>query len=429
AQAHSTLIVLLAFVICSNVGAQEFGAVIAQPTMLEEVADNSDCIAESSRVGLIEFDTSYTSKMLDFQNRQGDKEVMLLKRAAQQQIGMAFTFGTQFRASGLFAATNTADKFPYQGRFPTDFSGESASDLRLLQANQNITVDVSPMVHGYFETLFSDVFTFSAPKQGSFQVRQAYVVFGDLSRSPFYAHIGKKNVSFGDMGTLSPFTQAMPWHYFAPLAEGAGVGFDNGWFNATVTALSGSRGIRVVDSEKSGSINNFAANLQCTLPVGICSQLRFGGGYLLGTIYNADVPEHTDPGIVGPNNGAWDVNAALDLGELHFAGEFAKTANPWPATDFAVTAYSAEAAVDNVLFGRPGRASVSWSEGIQGEEGTQFEFNRQLVLGYRHEAFNNATFTFEYVRSTGFAPLMNIQTASDISVEQDSFVFGAVITL
>jgi len=379
--------------------------------------------------GVLEFDTDYTSQMLDFQNRQGDKEVILLRRAAIQQIGTAFTFGTQFRASGLFAETNTANKFSYLGRFPPDFTGSSATDIRLLQANQNITVDVSPAIHGYFETLFSDVFTFPTFQQGSFQVRQAYVVFGDLNRSPFYAHIGKKNVSFGDMGTLSPFSQAMPWHYFAPLAEGAGIGYDNGWLNATVTALNGSRGIRVVDSEEAGHINNFAANMNCTILLGVDSQLELGGGYLHGTIYNAAVAEHIDPTSFGPDNPAWDANAALRVGQYHFAGEYVQTVNPWPATDSEVIAYSAEAAVDMYLFGRPGRASVSWSEGIQGADGTQFEFNRQLVLGYRHQAFTNAAFTFEYVRSTGFAPLMNIQTVSDIDVEQDSFVFGAVITL
>ncbi|MEZ6117037.1 MAG: hypothetical protein R3C28_10755 [Pirellulaceae bacterium] len=39
------------------------------------------------------------------------------------------------------------------------------------------------------------------------------------------AYIGKKNVGFGDMSTLSPFTQSTVWHYFAALAEGVGVYF------------------------------------------------------------------------------------------------------------------------------------------------------------------------------------------------------------
>lgn len=382
-----------------------------------------------SEFGWINFDTSYTFPMLDFQNRQGDKETFILEDGRRYCSGNQFILGAQFRASGLFARTNRDGRFSYLGRFPTDFTGGSASDFRLLHANQNVTVHLNGNVHGYFETLFSDVFSFQSFNQGSYQVRQAYVVFGNFDRSPWYAHIGKKNTSFGDMGTLSPFTQAMTWHYFAPLAEGAGIGFDNGLINATLTALNGSRGIRVVDSDEKGHLNNFAANVLLRSNIGPGTSLEIGGGFLHGTIYNAAVPEHTNPNLFGPNNAAWDVNAKLRMGAVQFAGEYVQTVDPWPATDHEVIAYRTEAAVDT-CFGRvPGVASVSWSEGIQGEAGTEFEFNRQLVLGYQVQPYRNASFTFEYVRSTGFAPLINIRTVSDKDVVQNSFVFGAVISL
>lgn len=377
----------------------------------------------------ITFDTPYTSRMLDFQNRQGDKETILISRAGGQLVKPTLTLGTQFRASAMFAETNTTDHFSYLGRFPTDFVGDSASDVRLVHANQNMTVNLNPMVHGYFETLFSDVFSFSAFNQGSFQVRQAYVAFGDFRRSPFYGYIGKKNISFGDMRSLSPFSQSMPWHYFAPLAEGAGIGYQDSHLNATLTVLNGSRGIRVVDSDERGHLNNFAANVHYRVPSDSHVQLDLGAGYLHGTIYNAAVAEHLDPSLIGPNNGAWDVNASMRLGRLHLFAEYVQTVDPWPATNHEVIAYSTEAAWDTHLFCRPGRFSVSWSEGIQGDTGSQFEFNRQLVLGYRHQAYENAAFTLEYVRSSGFAPLIAIQTVSDRNVVQNSVVFGAVITL
>lgn len=377
----------------------------------------------------IGLDSRYTQKMLDFQNRQGDKEIHLLERSFCDGGQTGVTFGAQFRASGLFAGTNRQDKFSYLGRFPGDFSGDSASDFRLLQANQNITVDLNPSFHGYFETLFSDVFSFGAFNQGSFQVRQAYLVFGNLARSPFYAYLGKKNVSFGDMGTLSPFTQAVPWHYFAPLAEGAGIGFDNQRVNATLTALNGSRGIRVVDSDEKGHLNNFAANLRWRTPLGCNSQFEIGGGYINGTIYNAPVAEHLDPDLFGPNNAAWDVNAKLKLRNLHLAGEYVQTVNPWPATNHEVIAYRAEAAYDCCVAGHRARSSVSWSEGIQGDPGTEFEFNQQLVLGMSIQPYRNTLLTLEYVRSLGFAPLVNIQRVSDRDVIQNSVVLGAAISL
>lgn len=400
---------------------------VARPLVDQSIV--SQPVFEKDGNWFIDLDTGYTSQMLDFQNRQGDKEVILLEQSFFNGGRMGLTMGAQFRASGLFAQTNRTGKFSYQGRFPNDFSGNSASDFRLLHANQSVSAHFNPMVHGYFETLFSDVFSFGDFKQGSFQVRQAYVVFGDLSRSPYYAFIGKKNVSFGSMGTLSPFSQAIPWHYFGALAEGAGIGFDNQRLNATITALNGSRGIRVVDSDEKGHLNNFAANVLLRTPLEGEDQFDIGAGYLHGTIYNAPVAEHLDPTLFGPNNGAFDINAALKLGRLQLAGEYVQTVDPWPATEHEVIAYRAEAAYDMFIGDLAARSSVSWSEGIQGSSGTEFEFNRQLVLGLSVQPYPNTTLTFEYVRGSGFAPLMGIQKVSDKDVVQDSLVFGAVISL
>ena len=170
----------------------------------------------------IQLAPNYSREMLDFQNRQSNKEILLLEHSLNSNGQTNMTLGAQFRASAIYGKTNDAGKFPYLGRFPTDFEGNYASDIRMLQANLATSASFGPRVHGYFETLFSDVFSFDNPKQGSFQVRQAYVVFGDFTRSSWYGYIGKKNVGFGDMSTLSPFSQSIPWHYFGGLGEGAG---------------------------------------------------------------------------------------------------------------------------------------------------------------------------------------------------------------
>lgn len=73
--------------------------------------------------------------------------------------------------------------------------------------------------------------------------------------------------------------------------------------------------------------------------------------------------------------------------------------------------------------------AVSWSEGIQGPSGSEFQFNQQLVLGVELQPSPNVSFTAEYVRSLGFAPLINITTTSDRDVIQDSLVFGLVLAI
>lgn len=378
----------------------------------------------------IVLNSSLSAEMLDFQNRQSDKELFLLRRTSTgHETYPQLTLGAQFRASGVFGKTNSSDRFPYLGRFPTDFSGNTVTDARLLQANQALIASINPWLHGYVETLFSDVFSFNAPKQGSFQVRQAFVLFGDQSRSPWYAFLGKKNVSFGDFSTLSPFTQAVPWHYFAPLAEGVGGGFSANGFDLSVMALNGSRGIRVADSSEKGHLNNFAVNARQTIALGSESELTIGAGYLYGTIYDGLTAEHTDPTVTGPRNGVWDAFAGLKLGLFQVRAELVQTENDWPVTGREVTAYAVETAFDLPTGTRPVRLSGSWSEGIQGDSGTSFEFNRQLVVGLQVQPTNGLLCSLEYVRSSGFAPLIGITTASDRNVVQNSVVIGITLVL
>lgn len=383
----------------------------------------------SQTAGLI-LDPSVTGPLLDFQNRQSDKERLLLQNdGSGRQTYPQIIVGAQFRASAIFGKTNSANRFPYLGRFPTDFSGTTVTDARLLQANQSLIAHVNPWTHGYVETLFSDVFSFNAPKQGSFQVRQAFVVFGDQSRSPWYAFLGKKNVSFGDFETLSPFTQAVPWHYFAPLAEGAGAGFSMNQFDLSVMVLNGSRGIRVTDSSEKGHLNNFAVNARQTIPFGADGELILGAGYLYGSIYDALTAEHTDPTVTGERNGVWDAHARFRLGIWHLRAELLQTENDWPVTGRNVTAYAVETAVDLPTASWPVRLSGSWSEGIQGDKGTSFEFNRQLVVGLQYQPAPGLQCSLEYVRSSGFAPLIGITTASDRDVVQSSLVLGLTLAL
>lgn len=401
------------------------GALIDQPGYYPEPPLNS---RPGEVFNFVQIDSYYSRRMLDFQNRQTDKQLLVLNDLAESGYP-SLVLGAQLRASFLAAGTNRANKFSYLGRFPADFVGTSATDARLLQANMGATGHFGPMAHGFGELLFSDVFTFPTFDQGSFQVRQAYVVVGDPARSPLYAFIGKKNVSFGDMRTLSPFSQSVVWHYFGALAEGVGGGLDADNLHFTITGLNGGRGIRVADSSSRGQINNFAANGSFCLCTGPRRQLEFGGGYLHGTIYDAERPEHIEPDLFGIRNGAWDVNTNLRLGNWQFSGEFVSTLRPWLVTDSRVRAWRAETAVNIHAAGCPATLSASFSEGLQGQPGTQFEFNRQLVLGVGFYPNINTQFTFEYVHSSGFAPLIDITRVSDRNVHQHSFVLGVVLVL
>ncbi|MFH5803548.1 LbtU family siderophore porin [Alienimonas sp. DA493] len=394
-------------------------------------ADAGPVVDPLSAALAVRLDTPTSAALLDFQNRQTDKQLILLGSIPSVVPRPILVPGAQLRLSGLLGRTNTSDKFGYLGRFPTDFNGHTAGDLRILQANLAATAYFTPWASGYVETLFSDVFTFPSFNQGSFQVRQAYATFGDVRTFPLYAYIGKKNVSFGDFSTLSPFTQAVPWHYFAALGEGAGVGFVQGGLHVVLTGLAGGRGIRTVDSEATGKVNNFAVNASYAGRVGELEYL-FGGGYLDGTIYDAATPEHIDPTMTGPEkNGVWDVNGTLHWRRYTLAGEYVQTLRNWPVTDYEVSAWKAESAMDVSALGRPLRLSTSYSVGKQAQDGEEWDRNAQLVLGAGWQLNPNALLSLEYVRSIGFAPLIGLTApgVSDTDVRQNSVVLGVSLVL
>ena len=400
-------------------------------TDIESVAFLQPLGADHNAQHWLRLNTRLTDALLDFQNRQTDKELFILQH--QQSSGgktPIVVAGAQARLSFLAGATSTEDKFPYLGRFPTDFSGDTATDARILQANSQLTAHVAPAISVYGELLFSDVFTFGDFKQGSLQVRQAYAVVGDLDASPFYFYVGKKNVGFGDFSTLSPFTQSVTWHYFAALAEGLGVGYHDNQWDITVAAINGGRGIRLNDSPERGKLNNLAANATWHRGNRPDQRVSLGTGFLLGTIYDGLVAEHLDANQFGTDyNSAWSVNGRVDMGPVTVAGEFVSTTSSWPVVGSLVSAHHVEAAYWIRRGSLPAYWSVSWSAGDQGPDGSEFEFNRQLVVGYSQQINSRVRVSAEYVRSMGFAPLINITTVSDRDVVQDSMVLGMTLVL
>jgi len=393
----------------------------------EELYGNADAAARD----WLRLDVRLTDALLDFQNRQTDKELFILQdRARRRGRYPTVIVGGQSRLSFLAAATNSTDKFPYLGRFPTDFGGDTATDARMLHANAHATAHVTSFASVYTELLFSDVFSFRDFKQGSLQVRQAYAVIGDLSDSPFYLYLGKKNIGFGDFSTLSPFTQTVTWHYFAALGEGIGGGYHDDSWDITLAGINGGRGIRVNDSTERGKLNNVAANVTYKRGDAIDRRFRIGGGFLLGTIYDGMTAEHLDANQFGTQyNSAWSVNTRWDIDRVSLASEYVTTTERWPVTNSIVSAFHAEAAYWFDRGPRGSQLSVSWGSGEQGASGTEFEFNNQLVVGYGRRFGLHCRASIEYVRSIGFAPLMNITTVSDRDVAQDSLVFGLNLIL
>ena len=87
-----------------NASSQE-PELVARPLIDQSIA--SQPVFEEDGNWFIDLDTGYTSQMLDFQNRQGDKEVILLEQSFLNGGQMGLTIGAQFRASGAFRSNES----------------------------------------------------------------------------------------------------------------------------------------------------------------------------------------------------------------------------------------------------------------------------------------------------------------------------------
>lgn len=388
---------------------------------------------QQDRNPVVNFLPEYSFNMLSMTEMITTKDLYLLSLRQKKEDKSLFipnrslTIGGMLRSEVLAAHTNTSGKFGYLARSPSDFTGDDATDARVRRGMLSWTGALTENITTFAQILFSDTVTFATHKQGSLQMRRAYALFGNLDDSPIYGFIGKKDVAFGDMSTLSPFTPSAVWHYFGALGEGLGFGFKNEKCNLVLTGLCGGRGMRVVDSHQKGKINNGALNFTLYAPLTNWS-FNGGAGLLLGTIYNQSVAEHVDEDLFGPMNPAVDGFLNLSYSGFSVALEYAQTLKDWTVVGHEVIAFKAEVSQCFSRHDYDATFSFSYSEGIQGDKCDPFAFNKQAIFGFEYLLKNRScSFGVEYVISRGFSPLINIATNSSQHVLQNSIVVFAIL--
>lgn len=374
---------------------------------------------------------SFSDEMMDFQSNVTGKNATILKARQDGRLQPNNIYlGGAIEATAMFEKTNEPGKFPILSRFPAQHTGSSGSRGVINYASLSTTATIGDYVTAYAQMDYSEI-EFS-PAQDELQLRKAHITIGNLDKSPFYGYIGRNNIDFGDMDSYNPFTHTVNSHFFRAESDGPAIGlgyYDNGW-DIIVTALNGERGLRVTDSDQHGHFSNFAINADKTFDLGT-SSLRIGGGFLYGTIYRSDFTNHTRAAQAATpantqfhRNPAWDAVVELITPRWDLMAEYTMTTDDWPATGEPVQAFTLQAAYKHNLFDRPSIASLVFSRGEQGQDGTEFEYADQIVVGYESQVWNNMYLGAEYVRNNGFTPLINITTDSDESVQTDTIIFG-----
>lgn len=390
------------------------------------------CWQPAAGFGPVDVAPAYSVDMLSRLNYRPIKQLILLQYARCMPCQQAIV-SAQLRASVFYGHSNRNDKFGYLGRFPGDFRKHNASEADINDFTFAFTYSPLTWMHGYWEFLHADHICFTHDfRQGANQTSKVYAVIGDFDRSPLYFTIGKRDVAFGQMYTVNPFTPSVTWHYFGPLADGASLGYYDGSLHVEVMAINGGRGIRVADTNEIGRIDNWSINASYDFCFGGYS-IRVGGGYLYSTIYDGPFAEHEGPFSVGSRNGIWDVNLEMVNGPWRSYCEFCTTEHRWPTTNHRVSTLSWGSSYcmrdpwcDNVMI-----ISAEYGAGIQGPDCVEWHWNTQLTVGVDYHVKHNARICFEYTRVRGFAPLMDITKpgVSDKRALENVFLLGLTLNI
>ena len=404
-----------------------------------------------------------TRDMLDFQeNTTGKTLTLLSNRASGRLQPNSLYIGGHLQGALMYQKTDRAGQFPILSRFP-DFSNRTDQEAGVFAINNAALTFTSTF--GDWTTLhlqpeYSE--TEYPGDQEEFQLRKAFVVFGNLQRSPFYAAFGRKTIDFGNFDSYNAFTQNEGHHYFwavsdQPVGE---LGFYSNGFKVSASAFSGGRQLRVALANEDNNIANYAFSAEKEFLLGNRSAFTVGGGYLHDTIYRDNFTAHTFQGrrngtppanFIQYRNSAVNGFAEYNSPFIDAMVEYTTTLEPWgaaipqtvagvPLPQYLIDPAGSTTDRDNINFDenlsvlvaqlrlKPyvnGRqmaiaASGSWGNisddtgnvGMFGQP-TSFEKNQQHAVSVEYPVSDFLDVGVEYVYNKGFIPFVAPQQVSN----------------
>jgi len=414
--------------------------------------------SDGAPAGFVRRDSRFAYEILDPTDRINRKQRLLLDRRRDGTLapGGLYLQGAITPVAN-YQSSNRADKFGYLMRHPTASNqvGRTVSEAAIHSVQLGVTATPGDWIAGHAQMLFDPEQSFgngtnTALGRNQLQVRQAWVLFGDLDRSPFHASLGKMAVPFGLTDTVNPFTASTVWHAFGGLANGVKAGYASDRLNLTVMGIQGGAQFRAANTPVKGTavpgrLNNFAVDASYGLKLAAGGSLLLGGSYQRGTAFCQDYPvKHFEP--CRDNNPAFGIYGRLVSGPFTFKAELARTTDVWPGTfnpgipQFAASKVTAfDLGAKYRLDGGPLDLSVEFGRFIAGPGGAPWEKQDQIVLGLAWFVEPSVKLFAEVVRTAGYAPLNfisggsirngqevdNTRTHSDRSARSNVLLVGA----
>ena len=386
-----------------------------------------------NRTGFVGTDAAYGFDVLDAAEYVNKKPIVQLKARAEDRLATPLTVSGSIIGIANYQDSNRDSKFGYLMRNPTSANqiGDHVSEALIHSAQLGFTANFSDWLTGYAEILYNPQQNFASGTITSLDrnqlvMQRAYLMLGNLERSPLFAVIGKVDTPFGLNDTVSPFTNSTSWHSFAGLAYGAQVGYVDENLMVRAMAIQGGAQFRAANAPVEGTVvpsrvNNFAVDANYTFHLNDADWFMLGASYEHGSPYCQSYPVfHFNP--CGDNNPAWAAYAHTQLGAFELLGEFAETTEEWPGSAVPIptnplSVYEAQKTRSWTVGGRYGfgdfllsdkrtnYVSLEFSQFRAGDDGAPWERQNQFVLGYSRYLIDNVNLFAEAIHVDGFAPL------------------------
>ncbi|PIW04282.1 MAG: hypothetical protein COW40_10480, partial [Cytophagales bacterium CG17_big_fil_post_rev_8_21_14_2_50_40_13] len=208
--------------------------------------------SDSTR-GSIGINSEFAYKMLEPNQNLRKVNILLEERQKGALRDKSLTIGTSLISIFDYQRSNTDSKFAYLMRHPTSNNqiGKSVTEAVVHSFQISATGAVNNWLTAHAELLYNPEQSFGAGTittltRNQIQLVKAFVVIGDLNKSPLYGAIGKMDAPFGQMGTVSPFTNSTMWHAFGGLGYGAQIGYRKGGIHTKFMAVQGGSQFRAL---------------------------------------------------------------------------------------------------------------------------------------------------------------------------------------
>lgn len=314
------------------------------------------------------------------------KEMTLLQ--ARETNTNTITLGGYAEADAIYQHTNAPgfNAAALSNGATFTGTGTSAASLFMSYAYLSATAAINPWITSYIQMGTKNLGNTS----NNMQIQDAYIVAGQLNKSPVYAFIGQKEIDFGSFQSVNMYYAPLTREFFEGIGNTAGLGLNTHGFNGTLSVMNGGSNTNF-NTTNNNNINNYALNLSYSTNTSNINW-NIGTGYERGSRF-LNTSNGTD--------GAWDLNGKISTASFDLLAEYVATTQksygaPILSASIGQTINSWDLGADYNfhMISKNNTVNLDYSQANLANGSNNLL--KQLVLGYRIEPINNIWTGIEY---------------------------------